>query len=299
MSGLVNEARSPPAAKTSCAADEGRCPVPGDGQTARARVRRADGAETWTSLPFLNGRLTTETPRRGRFSQPLVSSRRRGRFVFVVAARGWWTRHTATRAATERRERASSRARADPVPRLNLRRRCPAVVRSRSSPSVSRLVRDDAMATAGARPPRPIHRSGRTSPELSAAIEAESGATLTEFPSALVAHAVDQSRLAGNRAFASGLHPKPRLYRPSPAPPTTARSTPTAAPPTSPRRRRRRASRRRARAVAIDPNWPKAHYRLGRRSPTPAVDPLADAFARCLELAQTTPPRANVRSGGI
>ena len=146
------------------------------------------------------------------------------------------------------------------------------------------------MATAerASRPPPDSPLGSDLPPELSAAIEAESGATLTEFPSALVAHAVDQSRLAGNRAFASGLHREAaRLYTQAIA----------GAPDDRALHANRSAAnlalgdvdaalRDAARAVAIDPNWPKAHYRLGRAlADAGEWIRAADAFARCLELA--------------
>ena len=235
---------------------------------ARARVRRArDGAETWTSLPILNGRLTCSKRRRGRDDSRNRSSpsRRRGRFVFVVAARGWWTRHTATRDATERRERASS-ARAPgpgppPQPSSSVSRRRPFPVESERFSSRPRRRHGDRRA----RVPPPARFTARVDlPELSAAIEAESGATLTEFPSALVAHAVDQSRLAGNRAFASGLHREAaRLYTQAiaGAPDDRALHANRSAA-NLPSATSIAALRDAARRVAIDPNWPKAHYRL-------------------------------------
>ena len=233
-------------------------------------------------------------------------SRRRGRFrLRRRGSRLVDAPHGDARDATERRERSSSRARARTrSPASNLRRRCPAVVRSRSSPSVSRLVRDDAMATAerASRPPPDSPLGSDLPPELSAAIEAESGATLTEFPAALVAHAVDQSSRGQSRLrlrspsrsrapVHAGHRRRPRRPR---APRQPQRRQP------RPRRRRRRASRRRARrrhrpelAQGALPSRPRARRR--RR-----VDPRR---RRVREVPRARPGRfrraRTIRSGGI
>ena len=147
-----------------------------------------------------------------------------------------------------------------------------------------------AMATAdrAPRPPPDPPLGSDLPPDLFAAIEAESGATLSEFPPELVAHAVDQSRRAGNRAFASGLHREAaRLYTQAIA----------GAPHDRALHANRSAAnlalgdvdaalRDAARAVAIDPDWPKAHYRLGRALADAGEWTRASAaFARCVELA--------------
>ena len=245
---------------------------------ARARVRRArDGAETWTSLPILNGRLTCSKRRRGRDDSRNRSSpsRRRGRFVFVVAARGWWTRHTATRATRPNvaNDRLPARA-PGPGPRLNLRRRCPAVVRSRSSPKallVSSSGRRWRPPSARVPPPPDSPLGSDLPPSFPPRSRLSRGDALTEFPSALVAHRrpVSVSRAIAPSPPVSIAKPRACTRRPSPAPPTTARSTPTAAPPTSPSAT--------STPRFATPRAPSPSTRTGPRRTTVSARALADA----------------------
>ena len=135
--------------------------------------------------------------------------------------------------------------------------------------------------------PRPTPARVGPPPDLSAAIEAESGATLSEFPPS-------SSRTPSTSLAARAIAPSPPA---SIAKPRACTRRPSRRPHDRALHANRSAAnlalgdidaalRDAARAVAIDPNWPKAHYRLGRA--------LADAgewirasaaFARCLELA--------------
>ena len=230
--------------------------IPGDGQTSRARVCAARGTVPRRG-PVYRFSTADSRARNADEDATILATARLPRDVAGVsssssrlAAGGRATRRRARRDRTSRTIVFRARARPGPPPQ-------PFVVGVPPS-SVPGRVRAFLVSSEttpwrppSARPAPPDSPLGSDlPPELSAAIEAESGATLTEFPSALVAHAVDQSRLAGNRAFASGLHREAAracTRRPSPAPPTTARSTSAAPPEPRPRRRRRRASRRRAR----------------------------------------------------